>query len=236
MAKRGMRLATSGFRQSKAMCGPACLKIVADYFGVTVSERRLARLCRTSTVSGTTGANLLRGARALGFAATLADHADFREIERWLKAGIPVIVDWMSTGHGQMGVLPFAVGHYSVVCSLTAKNIILEDPAIGCRRTLPRHVFRNVWFDFTYLHPSSKDDLIIRRLIAVAPNELRLGHKTHYTSAKQLAVPPISRRSARSHRQVAQASRSHPAYGSANRRRAAMRPARRKLRSRSRRT
>src|ERR1700722_7507683 len=135
----------------------------------------------------------------------------------------------MSTGRDQSGSLPIAGGHYSVVCGLTAKDIILEDPAIGGRRALPRRVFRNVWFDFTYLHPSSKNDLIIRRLIAVAPPEARPGRKNRRTSTELLAVPPISRaRNARSHRPAARASRSPVAYGPANRLRAATCPARRK--------
>ncbi len=59
------------------MCGPACIKIIAAYFGRDISQRRIARACRTSHVSGTTGVNLVRGAQALGFGAGLLTMPDF---------------------------------------------------------------------------------------------------------------------------------------------------------------
>ena len=132
-------LKTARFRQNKARCGPASLKIVARYFGIDISESKLARICRTSTISGPTGANLVTAARRLGFATRIIDGADFRMITAWLRKGVPVIVDWMSTDHGQNS--PVAIGHYSVVCGLTRDDIILEDPAIGRKRRLSRRVF-----------------------------------------------------------------------------------------------
>jgi predicted double-glycine peptidase len=64
-----------------------------------------------------------------------------------------------------------AVGHYSVVSGLTSAAIVLQDPALGKRRIIPRPAFYRVWFDFTYVYPRTKDDLIIRRMIVVAPPE-----------------------------------------------------------------
>jgi len=61
-----------------------------------------------------------------------------------------------------------AGGHYSVVCGLNRDSIVLEDPAIGRRRAIPRRRFLNVWFDFTHVYPKVRDDLIIRRLIIIA--------------------------------------------------------------------
>jgi ABC-type bacteriocin/lantibiotic exporter with double-glycine peptidase domain len=135
-ASPAIMLKTARFNQSKARCGPASLKIVAQYFGIDISENKLARICRTSNISGTTGANLVSAARRLGFATRIVDGANFSIIATWLRRGVPVIVDWMSTGHGQNS--PVAIGHYSVVCGLTKDDIILEDPAIGRKRRLSR--------------------------------------------------------------------------------------------------
>jgi ABC-type bacteriocin/lantibiotic exporter with double-glycine peptidase domain len=154
------------------MCGPACLKIVSTYFGVTVSERRIVRLCRSRLTSGTTGANLAKAARSLGLSAQIVDDARFKTIEQWLRRGVPVIVDWMSARHNRRSGHPVAVGHYSVVCGLTGKDIILEDPAVGRRKRIDRRTFLRLWFDFHYLYPTHKDDLILRRLIVVAPKNL----------------------------------------------------------------
>jgi ABC-type bacteriocin/lantibiotic exporter with double-glycine peptidase domain len=151
------------------MCGPACLKVIATYFGKSTSTRRIARACRTSRVSGTTGPNLVRGAQALGLAGRIVDGAGFRTIAGWLKRGVPVVVDWMSPGDAENGQSAMAIGHYSVVCGLTRHHIILEDPALGRRRRVARKAFFKVWFDFLYAYPRSKNDLIIRRAIAIAP-------------------------------------------------------------------
>jgi ABC-type bacteriocin/lantibiotic exporter with double-glycine peptidase domain len=90
-----LALKTRRFRQSNARCGPAALKIVAQYFGIELQERTLARICRTSSVSGTTGVNLVTAARKLGFSARIVDGANFKMIAAWLRKGVPVIVDWM---------------------------------------------------------------------------------------------------------------------------------------------
>jgi ABC-type bacteriocin/lantibiotic exporter with double-glycine peptidase domain len=169
MPSTDLALKTRRFRQSEARCGPAALKIVAKYFGIELPEAQLARICRTSSISGTTGINLVTTARKLGLAARIVDGANFKMIEAWLRKGVPVIVDWMSTGHREAGASRVARGHYSVVCGLTSKEIILEDPAIGRKRRLPRNAFMSVWYDFKHLFPKKTDDLIIRRMVVVAP-------------------------------------------------------------------
>ena len=161
-------LNTTNFKQSPAMCGPACLKIVASYFGIEIGERRLIRVCRSSKITGTTGTNLVKGARELGFHAEIIDGADFKVIGKWLRNGTPVIVDWMSVSEDLRTKRHIAGGHYSVVCGLNRDSIVLEDPAIGRRRAIPRRRFLNVWFDFTHVYPKVRDDLIIRRLIIIA--------------------------------------------------------------------
>jgi ABC-type bacteriocin/lantibiotic exporter with double-glycine peptidase domain len=163
------QLKTESFKQTEAMCGPACLKIVAGYFGRPASAEDIAKLCRSSLVSGTTGANLVRGARRLGFSTRIVDHADYRMIAAWLRKGVPVIVDWMSTKEDPRSKECILEGHYSVVSGLTRDEILLEDPAHGRIRRIPRPYFLRAWFDFTYFYPKQKDDLVIRRMIVVAP-------------------------------------------------------------------
>ena len=84
---RSIRLETVSFRQTKGMCGPACLKIVAAYFHIDVSQARLRSACRSSRVSGTTGVNLAKGARTIGLATEIRDHAEFGHVARWLRKG-----------------------------------------------------------------------------------------------------------------------------------------------------
>jgi len=162
-----MSLRTKPFKQSKMMCGPASLKIVADYFGIQAGENKLAKLCKSNKIMGTTGENLLRGARAIGLHGSIIDDADFKTIQYWLGKDIPVIVDWMSPGQSRPPHTRMAGGHYSVVVGLTPTHIVLEDPGLGLRRRIKRADFMSVWFDFDDLYPERKSDIILRRIIVI---------------------------------------------------------------------
>jgi ABC-type bacteriocin/lantibiotic exporter with double-glycine peptidase domain len=165
-------LRTRSFKQSKMMCGPASLKVVAMYFGIRKSERELARLCKANTTIGTLGKDLAAAARAIGFNATIIDKSDFKTIQYWLNKDVPVIVDWMSPGQSRpVNKSKMAGGHYSVVVGLTPTHIVLEDPGIGQKRKIERKKFLSVWFDFDYEYMKKKSDLILRRLIVVQPRQ-----------------------------------------------------------------
>ena len=88
------------------------------YFGRYVSEKQIAKACRTSAHSGTTGTNLARGAKRFGFDAEVIDRAYFRTLAKWFRRGAPIIVDWMSTVSAGPGRVPKACGHCSAVCGL----------------------------------------------------------------------------------------------------------------------
>jgi hypothetical protein len=81
-----------------------------------------------------------------------------------------VIVDWMSTVACGPDRTLTACGHYSVVCGLDEQCITLQDPGIGRRRRLSRERFLSVWFDFKRVPPREQDDLILRRMVVVAPH------------------------------------------------------------------
>jgi predicted double-glycine peptidase len=174
-----LHLAIGSFKQTRAMCGPACLKIVFAYFGKRVSEKQIAKACRSTLASGTTGAHLVRGAKKFGFTGQVFDHSNFKGIAKWLRGGVPVIVDWMSTVPIRASRHAMACGHYSVVCGLEKDHIVLQDPAIGGRRRVRRKAFLNVWFDFKHVFPKQADDLVIRRMIIVGPREV-IGGRCHH--------------------------------------------------------
>ena len=96
----------------------------------------------------------------------IKNEAGFEDIERWLKKGVPVIVDWFTRGRQDYDDSEVADGHYSVVIGLDDEYIYLQDPETGGERKIDREDFMKVWFDFTgyYLKP---EELIVRQLIAV---------------------------------------------------------------------
>ncbi len=145
------------FRETPGYCGPASLKMVLEYYGVRKSEKELARLSGASRKNGVEAPGLLKAAHKLGFQGSFKDHATFSDIWRYLKQGIPVIVDWFS----------LTDGHYSVVVGIDKRYIYLQDPELGRINKLDLVTFKRVWFDFPgdFLH--SPRDIYIRRLLII---------------------------------------------------------------------
>jgi len=71
-------------------CGPACLRMVLELFGTTLTESELEARCGT-TLLGTGRTELAQAAKSLGFAAELADHLTREDVETYLSQGRPLI-------------------------------------------------------------------------------------------------------------------------------------------------
>jgi len=155
------------FQETKnaSMCGPASLKIVLNYYGINKSEAELAKLCMLDGELGTTPEDLTRVAKDLGMNAEIKEECGYDDIENWLKKGVPVIVDWFTSGD-MMFRDSVPDGHYSVVAGLDGENIFLQDPEIGRMRKLDRESFMKVWFDFKGKY-IDREGLVMRQLIAI---------------------------------------------------------------------
>jgi ABC-type bacteriocin/lantibiotic exporter with double-glycine peptidase domain len=160
MPKRPTLLPVKPFRQTASYCGPAVLKQIFDFYGVTASEAAIARAAGASRRVGTPPAALVRAAQGYGFRASYKTDATFAEIGRWLRRGVPVIVDWFSVDDG----------HYSVAVGLDRRNIYLQDPELGRLRAIDRATFDRIWFDFTDVMHSPRD-LRLRGLLVVQPGQ-----------------------------------------------------------------
>lgn len=149
------------------MCGPASLKMVLGYYGIEKTEAELALLCGTDPDLGTTDEGIKKAAENFCLAAEIKNNATFEDIQAWLEKKVPVIVNWFTRGRVDYPETNVPDGHLSVVVGLDDENIYLQDPEIGKLRTLSRHDFLRVWFDFKPDHISSWNDMIIRQLIAI---------------------------------------------------------------------
>jgi predicted double-glycine peptidase/predicted deacylase len=146
------------FRQKPGYCGPASLKMVLGFLGVTITEKKLAEISGCTPTCGVGAEGLVCAARKLGFRARIKDFSDLEDIHEWVnRKKIPVIVDWFA----------FEGGHYSVVSGIDKENVYLEDPSLGYRRALKRSTFKRLWFDFPNDYLKSKNELIIRRMIII---------------------------------------------------------------------
>ena len=148
------------FRQDIGRCGPACLKMVLQYFGMDKTEEELTKLTKCTSELGATAEDIAAAAKTLGFKASVKDFGELKEIDELVnKQQIPVIVDWFYEDDG----------HYSVVIGIDSENIYIQDPSFGHRRALRLDTFFRCWFDFEGDYIKSKDDMIIRRLIVIRP-------------------------------------------------------------------
>jgi len=148
------------------MCGPASLKIVLEYYVINKSEEELVQLFKFKKGLGVDDGGIKNAAEKLGLKAVIKNNCSFKDIEKWLKKEVPVIVDWFTRGRTDYGDSSVADGHYSVVMGLDNDFIYLQDPELGAMRKIKRDDFMRVWFDFKgeYLKPK---ELIIRQIIAI---------------------------------------------------------------------
>lgn len=148
------------------MCGPASLKIVLGYYGVNKTEKELAEMAGLKNGLGRDEKRIKKTAEKLGFKVVIKNNSNFKDIEKWLSKGVPVIVNWFTRGRNDYPESETADGHYSVVCGLDDKFIYLQDPEIGKIRKVKRDDFMRVWFDFKgeYL---KLNELIVRQIIVI---------------------------------------------------------------------
>ncbi|MDD5145941.1 MAG: cysteine peptidase family C39 domain-containing protein [Candidatus Pacebacteria bacterium] len=152
------------FIQSKGFCGPASLKIVMDYYGVHVSESRIAKIARASREEGSTAKGLIAAANYFGFNTFLKDSSTLADIKSFIKKKIPVIVDWFYEDGG----------HYSVVADIKRDEVLLFDPALtSCKRKMSKEIFMRVWFDFPNSYIKVPKELILRRMLVLTPKNAK---------------------------------------------------------------
>ena len=131
--------------------------MVLDFYGVSKTEKDLVKLSGATRERGIEAPALLQVAKKFGFKGFIKDYAAFKDIKKYLKRNVPVIVDWFSVDDG----------HYSVVVGMDKKFIYLNDPELGKVRKLELKVFKRVWFDFKGDFLKSSRDFIIRRMMVI---------------------------------------------------------------------
>ncbi len=140
------------FLQSTGLCGPASLKILLSHFGRDFSEAQLAQLAHATGSlergAGTEHEGMVEAIQAIGGHVFSKEGGTVEELEYFVnRERLPVIIGWFDREDD----------HYSVVASVTAKNVVIVDPAANePERWLDRESFPKIWFDFV-----GKDDRIV---------------------------------------------------------------------------
>ena len=108
-------------------CGPACLKIIAEYHGKRYSLSYLRELCYI-TREGVSLFDIAKASEEIGF-RSLAIKASLEDLVE--KMPLPLIIHWQQR-------------HFVVVYKTTRKFVYVSDPASGLLR-YTHEEFRNSW-------------------------------------------------------------------------------------------
>lgn len=138
------KVSVKKFRQSTGLCGPASLKILLSHFDKDYSEGQLAQLAHAvdglKRGSGTEHEGMIEAIKEINGFVFTKEEGTVEELAYLVnKEKLPVIIGWFDKDGD----------HYSVVVSVTDKNIVIIDPASDePKRWFDRQVFPNIWFDF----------------------------------------------------------------------------------------
>lgn len=144
-------------RQLKGYCGPACLKIVFDYYGIVKSQEEWAKLSGATHEEGVQNDGLFRAIKTVGFSYKVFKEASFDDIRELVKQNKTVIAIWWSGEEG----------HYSPIADISDKTITLADPTLGRFRRMGLKKFDHLWFDFAKDNYREARDLQLRNLIII---------------------------------------------------------------------
>lgn len=158
------------FKQSDdSLCGPAVIKMVLQYYGISASEGEIAELCGHSYELGCDDVGMERALKHFGLNVFIQNNSTFEDIHYWLERRVPVIVDWFSAGYN-VGVADPPNGHSSIVIELDDNYIYLLDPEFGGIRKMTRTDFMRCWFDWKNTPIITRwEDLILRQIIIAHP-------------------------------------------------------------------
>lgn len=148
------------FKQTNpSTCGPACLKMVLNYYGIKKSEKELAKLANTSRDYGTKAKDLVRVGKFFGLKGFVKEFSEINDIKKYIDKKIPVIVTWFSGWEG----------HFSVVFHIDKQNIYFKDPETASSVKMSLHIFQKLWFGTKKRHihaplTISDEHLYLRRI------------------------------------------------------------------------
>ncbi len=157
--KEDIMIKTISFQQRDSFCGPSSLKIVLHFFGIHKTEKQIANAVKAKHL-GVEAPDIVRLAKRWGLKAKIKDHAELKDLSRWVKKkGIPIIVEWFLDDDG----------HFSVVVDIDRENVYLQDPDLGHIREMPKDVFLRVWFTYPTKYLKKESDIVLRRMLIIHP-------------------------------------------------------------------
>lgn len=127
------------YQQVDYSCGPACLKMIFEYFGKKYSEKKLTSICQISKKRGASHDCIIEGIKAEGFSCQVKIKGKIKDLIKFLEEGHPILVNYSEPSADE--------GHYAVVVGYNKekKKIILADPHHGNDFMIEQFEFCKRW-------------------------------------------------------------------------------------------
>lgn len=103
------------YQENRNDCGPACLKMVCDYYGIRLPIEDLREKCELTSAQGVSVADICAAAESIGL-ESCPTRISFEELKKYLVS--PVILHWENR-------------HFIVATKIRGDSIHCIDPAIG---------------------------------------------------------------------------------------------------------
>ena len=126
-------------QETEYSCGPACLRMVLEAYGLSKTEGELRELTNC-TVLGTTAWDVVLAARALGFPSTRKYTVNLEELREQIISGLYPIV----FVRARLRLDLRRQEHYAVVTAASETQVELLDPWRG-ECSIPTEEFLQDW-------------------------------------------------------------------------------------------
>lgn len=147
-------------QKNKIACGPACIKMVSDYFKLPYSFPDIEKVSNYKKRGGLSNKELVDVLGRLGLHVKTKSNSTWMNLKKLNTKNKVIILSWMLDGY---------IGHFSILESITKKSINLVDPALGNTRKLEKIVFLRLWFDYDeHWYPLKNTDIQLRWLAEVS--------------------------------------------------------------------
>ena len=143
-----------------AACGPAVIKMVANYFDVVISMRRIKDIARYNKQEGMSNKDIAKTLNSIGLKVIEKNNSNWLDLKRLNNRKNAMVVSWMFKGY---------IGHVSVVEKVLNKEIYLADSIDGLIIRMPKIVFLRLWLDYDdKWYPKKNSDIKLRWMAIVS--------------------------------------------------------------------
>lgn len=126
-------------QETEFTCGPAALKMVMQYHGDCIGERRLRKYTKTTSTLGTNHQKLITASRKLGYHCFVKQNARPHEVKYFINKGFPTIINWQEPDTSD--------GHYSVIFGYERDYFYVHDPYSPHRKIMKIKALLPLWHD-----------------------------------------------------------------------------------------